>query len=117
MAWSLGSTLSLAALANDRSADQEHVAEWFKTAREQANLLGVSITDLPPRPAANQTNPQAGLRTGIPLQRGPIHRSQTPRKLRRPARGAIRPGPQVEPRAGALPARGAGREGFERGDQ
>ncbi|MGE3637643.1 MAG: hypothetical protein AB7G28_03735 [Pirellulales bacterium] len=53
-AWSLGSTLSLAALANDRAASADKVTGWFDTARQQAAALGTKVADLPPRPAADQ---------------------------------------------------------------
>lgn len=52
MAWLLGSKLSLSALAYDRGAPAESVAEWFSQARTLALSLGTSITDLPPRPNA-----------------------------------------------------------------
>lgn len=55
-AWSLGSTLSLAALANDRAASEEKVTGWFTTARQQAEALGTTVADLPPRPAADQVD-------------------------------------------------------------
>jgi len=55
-AWSLGSTLSLAALANDRAASEDKVVGWFSTAREQAEVLGTTVADLPPRPTADQVD-------------------------------------------------------------
>ena len=59
MAWSLGSNLSLAALANDRAASADKVATWYETAQQQATLFDTAIADLPPRPAANEVDPQA----------------------------------------------------------
>ena len=59
MAWLLGSNLSLAALANDRAADAEKVADWFDKSQRLAKLLGTTVADLPPRPAAGQVDPQA----------------------------------------------------------
>lgn len=53
-AWSLGSTLSLAALANDRAASEDKVTGWFDSARQQATALGTTVTELPPRPAADE---------------------------------------------------------------
>jgi len=60
-AWSLGSTLSLAALANDRAASEDKVVGWFNTARQQAEVLGTTVAELPPRPAAGQVD-MAGTR-------------------------------------------------------
>lgn len=55
-AWSLGSTLSLAALANDRAASEDKVTRWFNTARQQAEVLGTTVADLPPRPADDRVD-------------------------------------------------------------
>jgi hypothetical protein len=59
MAWLLGSNLSLAALANDRAAAADKVADWFDKSQRLATLLGTSVTDLPARPAADQIDPHA----------------------------------------------------------
>jgi hypothetical protein len=50
-AWELGSKLTLAALANDRSLVPEDVAGWIAEARDAAETLGTSIDELP-APAA-----------------------------------------------------------------
>jgi hypothetical protein len=55
MAWLLGSKLSLAALANDRGAPAEDVADWFHQSRRLAKLLDTSVAELPPRPPAVDT--------------------------------------------------------------
>lgn len=57
-AWSLGSTLSLAAIANDRALPEDRVDGWYERARQQAEALGTSVADLPPRPNADQVDPQ-----------------------------------------------------------
>ena len=57
-AWSLGSTLSLAAIANDRAVAEDRVAGWFETSRQQAEALGTVVADLPPRPTADQVDPE-----------------------------------------------------------
>lgn len=59
VAWSLGSNLSIAALANDRGAPADRVAAWYDTARQQAKLFEVELAPLPPRPAANAIDPQS----------------------------------------------------------
>lgn len=50
-AWFLGSRLSLAALANDRGIAAEDVPKWFAQARSIAEKLGVTLGELPARPA------------------------------------------------------------------
>ncbi len=59
MAWLLGSNLSLAALANDRAAAADKVADWFDKSQRLAKLLDTTVADLPPRPAADQIDPRA----------------------------------------------------------
>jgi hypothetical protein len=59
MAWLLGSNLSLAALANDRAAAADKVADWFDKSQRLARLLDTTVADLPPRPAADQVDPNA----------------------------------------------------------
>ncbi len=59
MAWLLGSNLSLAALANDRAANAEKIADWFDKSQRLAALLGTSVADLPPRPRADEVDPTA----------------------------------------------------------
>lgn len=59
MAWLLGSNLSLAALANDRAAAQDKVADWFEKSQRLATLLGTTVADLPPRPADDKVDPHA----------------------------------------------------------
>ncbi len=59
MAWLLGSNLSLAALANDRAASAEKVAEWFTKAQRLSKLMGITLADLPPRPTADAADPRA----------------------------------------------------------
>jgi hypothetical protein len=49
----------LAALANDRVAPAEKVADWFDKAQRLAKLSGLTIGELPPRPAAGEGDPQA----------------------------------------------------------
>ena len=58
MAWLLGSNLSLAALANDRAAAEDKVADWFDKSQRLGTLLGTTVADLPPRPAADKANAQ-----------------------------------------------------------
>jgi hypothetical protein len=60
IAWLLGSNLSLAALANDRAASAEKVAEWFDKAHRLAALLNTTVSALPPRPTAAAADPAAG---------------------------------------------------------
>jgi hypothetical protein len=59
MAWALGSNLSLAALANDRAAPVDKIANWYETAQQLAKLFGTAVAELPPRPAAEEIDPQA----------------------------------------------------------
>lgn len=59
IAWLLGSNLSLAALANDRAAAPEKVADWFGKSQRLAKLLGTSVDELPPRPADDKAIPNA----------------------------------------------------------
>jgi hypothetical protein len=59
IAWLLGSNLSLAALANDRVAAPEKVADWFDKSQRLAKLLGTSVDELPPRPADGNPIPNA----------------------------------------------------------
>lgn len=58
IAWSLGSNLSLAALANDRALPSDKVANWYDTAQQQAELFGTTVANLPPRPLAEEVDPQ-----------------------------------------------------------
>jgi hypothetical protein len=50
-AWLLGSKLSLAALAHDRGVAADEVPSWFQEARSMAELLKVSLAELPEPPA------------------------------------------------------------------
>lgn len=59
IAWLLGSNLSLAALANDRAAAPEKVADWFDKSQRLAKLLGTAVDELPPRPADGNPIPNA----------------------------------------------------------
>jgi hypothetical protein len=59
MAWLLGSNLSLAALANDRAAAPDKVADWFDKSQRLAKLVGTTVTELPQRPAADQADPHS----------------------------------------------------------
>jgi hypothetical protein len=53
-AWQLGSKLSLAALAHDRSLVPESVSDWFRESQAAAELLGTSIDELPERQAMTE---------------------------------------------------------------
>jgi hypothetical protein len=56
-AWTLGSRLSLAALANDRGVAAKSIPKWLEASRAAAEALGTSVTDLPERPAATDSGP------------------------------------------------------------
>jgi hypothetical protein len=59
IAWLLGSNLSLAALANDRAAPPEKVADWYDKAERLAKLLGTEVAVLPPRPTDEEADPKS----------------------------------------------------------
>lgn len=56
-AWTLGSRLSLAALANDRGMAANSVPGWFEEARSAATLLGTTVDKLPEPAAADDRSP------------------------------------------------------------
>ncbi|MEX2316299.1 MAG: hypothetical protein WD669_04045 [Pirellulales bacterium] len=54
-AWLLGSRWSLAELARERGAAEKDVADWLILARAQAQMLGTSLSELPPPAGGNET--------------------------------------------------------------
>ena len=72
VAWSLGSNLSLAALANDRAASAEKVAAWYDTAQQQAKLFDTTLAGLPPRLAGVAIDPQAGRAMDYLFEQGQV---------------------------------------------
>jgi hypothetical protein len=52
-AWLLGSKLSLAALANDYSASNDEVQKLYGQSQTLAEMLGITVPELPARPAAD----------------------------------------------------------------
>jgi hypothetical protein len=54
MAWLLGSKLSLAVLKNDRAGPTDEIAKLFEQSQMLAEMLGTTIGDLPPPPAADK---------------------------------------------------------------
>jgi hypothetical protein len=61
VAWLLGSKLSLAALANDRGAEAGEVTKWLDQSRRLAEILGTTVSELPPRPASPEGAADAGI--------------------------------------------------------
>jgi hypothetical protein len=55
--WLLGSKLSLAALANEHGAPVEQVEKLLDQSKTLAKMLGVSVPELPARPASNAARP------------------------------------------------------------
>jgi hypothetical protein len=69
-AWLLGSRLSVAALANDRSVAAQSVPIWFEDANTAAKFLGTSVVELPSPAAAEDAAPASKQVINYLLQNG-----------------------------------------------